>query len=135
VDVTPWNPWERFDEIQRRINRMLDEFFRQLSAYRERRSISFVPAVDLWETDSDLVMVVELPGVLEEDVDVSVSPDRLVIRGVRTDVPRGRPRIREWRWGEFEREVVLPAEVDPGTMRASFSEGTLEIHVGKRRGA
>lgn len=134
MDLKPWNPWERFEHIQRQINRMLDDFFGQLGSREQGRAISFIPAIDLWETESGLVVVVELPGVLEEDVDVSVSPSRVVIRGLRAGVPRGQPLIREWRWGEFERAVDLPAPVDPETMRASFSEGTLEIHLGKRKG-
>ena len=135
MDLKPWNPWERFEQIQREINQTLDEFCQQLQSRARSGEIRFVPAIDLWETDSDLVVVVELPGVLEEDVDVLVTPEGLTIRGVRMEVPRGRAHLREWRWGEFEREVRLPAVVDPGSMRASYSEGTLEVHIRKRRGS
>jgi HSP20 family protein len=132
VDLKPWNPWEQFERIQNDINRTLDEFCRQLTSQSAHRDIRFVPALDLWETDSELVVVIELPGVLEEDVDVSVSPGRLVVRGVRMEVPRGQAVVREWRWGEFEREVTLPKPVDPATMRATYSEGTLEVRLGKK---
>jgi HSP20 family protein len=135
VDLKPWNPWERFEQIQREINQTLDEFCRQLQSEARSRKIGFIPAIDLWETDSDLVVVVELPGVLEEDVDVLVTSGGLTIRGVRMEVPRGRAHLREWRWGEFERDVRFPADVDPESMRASYSEGTLEIHIRKRRGS
>jgi HSP20 family protein len=131
VDIKPWNPWEQFARIQSDINRTLDEFCRQLGLERESREIRFVPVVDLWETDSELVIAVQLPGVLEEDVDVYVSAESLVVRGVRMEVPRGRAVVREWRWGEFERELVLPKPVDPDTMRASLSDGVLEIRLGK----
>lgn len=134
MDLKPWNPWEQFEKIQKEINRTLDDFFRHLWSAEEGRAISFVPAVDLWETETEIVLVVEIPGVLEEDVDVSVTPSCLVLRGARAEVPRGRALIQEWRWGEFEREVSLPSTVDPDSMTATFSEGTLEIRLRKRMG-
>jgi HSP20 family protein len=132
VDTKPSNPWEQFEQTQREMNELLDRFLQQLGSREEAREISFIPAIDLWETDSDLVVVVELAGVLEEDVDLWVSPSCVVVRGLRPGVPRGRPVIREWRWGEFEREVQLPEQIDPETMRASYSEGILEIRLKKR---
>ena len=131
MDLKPWNPWEQFGRIRREINQALDEFCKQLSSGPESRDIGFVPSVDLWETDAELVVVVELPGVLEEDVDVSVSPMSLVLRGMRMEIARGRRVVREWRWGEFERHLDLPTPVEPSTMRATYSEGVLEIRLGK----
>jgi HSP20 family protein len=132
VDVKPWNPWEQFERIQEDINRTLDDFCGQIPSGPERREIRFVPSVDLWEAEAELVIVVELPGVLEEDVDVSVSPDSLIIRGMRMEIPRGRRVVREWRWGEFERHLALPTPVEPSTIRATYSEGMLEIRLGKK---
>jgi len=132
VDVKAWDPWEQFERIQKEINRTLDEFCGQVQLGPESRNIRFVPLVDLWEADAEFVIVVGLPGVLEEDVDVSISQDSLIIRGARMEVPRGRRVVGEWRWGEFERRLVLPAPVEPSTIRATFSEGMLEIHLGKK---
>lgn len=94
------------------------------------------PAIDIYETEREVVVVAELAGISEEDVEVTVSGRTLTMDGERKP-RRGRPgRLysqMEISHGPFHREVLLPAEVDAKEARAEYSHGLLEIVLPKVR--
>lgn len=91
-------------------------------------------AVDIYETDSEVVVVAEIPGISEEEVNIEVEGRMLILSGERK--PRqGRPgRLysqMEICHGPFRRELLLPAQVNPEQARAEYSQGMLEIVLPK----
>ena len=97
------------------------------------------PAVNFFEDDASFHLVVELAGVLPENVSVTVCDDTLVIRGERpmslVDTPVGELRTHslEIDYGPFCREVAIPDTVEPEAINANFSHGLLQIHLPKKR--
>jgi len=92
------------------------------------------PGVDVYETDDEVVVVVEIAGISGEEVGVEVNGRTLLLWGERK--PRGgRPRRlysqMEICHGPFQREVLLPAEVSPEGVRATYDAGMLEIVLPK----
>ncbi|MBI2913786.1 MAG: Hsp20/alpha crystallin family protein [Chloroflexi bacterium] len=92
------------------------------------------PAVDVYETDDEVVVVVEIAGIADEEVQVEVEGKALVLSGERRSLG-GRPRRlysqMEVCHGPFQREILLPAEVNPERARATYNAGMLEIVMPK----
>ena len=94
----------------------------------------WVPALDVIERDDSYVLRAELPGMSENDVEVTLENNQLTIRGMkqsRLDEQEGTFRRVESRYGRFYRTVTLPTLVDHDRIEASFDKGVLEVLVPK----
>jgi HSP20 family protein len=95
----------------------------------------FVPAVDVRETSDAYVFRVDLPGVKEEDIEISVTGNRLVLSGEREEETRDegdRSHAYEITYGSFTRAFTLPDGADADNVRAEMKDGVLHITVPKR---
>jgi HSP20 family protein len=126
------------DELQREMDRYLDHI-----AHRKPRQVVFSqrtwqPAVDLYETPSAVVALVDLSGVPQEDIDLVVTSDSVLIRGARKDVGKDEQRTYsriEIPFGPFERMLRLPATISPEETSASYRYGFLEVVMPRARAA
>lgn len=124
--------------FQQEMNRLFDEFFGRsalepFGAFREGWD-AFSPRVDVAETDKEIVVSAELPGLDEKDIDVSLSNDQLVIRGVKKEEKeeQGRSYYRAERsYGSFVRSIPLPDEVEADQVNAAFTKGVLTVTLPK----
>ena len=92
------------------------------------------PSVDVYETEEEVVVVVEIPGISEEEVEIMVDGRRLVLSGERKPGAAEQKRLysqMEICHGPFRRELLLPAEVNPEEARAGYSQGLLQIVLPK----
>ncbi len=90
--------------------------------------------VDVYQTDTDLVIQSAVAGVKTEDLDISIEADAVLIRGNRKQPPETGERnyfYQECYWGPFSRQIILPEETDPGRAQASIKEGVLTIRIPK----
>ena len=122
--------------MQREMEQLLDHF-----ATRKPPSVRFSPwawepAVDLYETAQEVVVLAELAGVGEEEIEIIVDGNTLVIRGERREsqVSRRTYYQMEISRGPFERGILLPVAVDADETRASCQDGILEIVLPKLLG-
>jgi len=134
-----WLRFQRFDplrdlvDMQSEVSRAFDTYFGQRArpAPAER---AWAPPLDVYETKDDLVVAVELPGVREKDVHLSLVGETLSVRGQRQPDAEVREenyhRIERWS-GPFERHVQLPIPVQADRVRASYRDGVLEIRLPK----
>ena len=124
-----WDPWSEFDELWKEMDRLLSAYLDRLSPEGE---VDFVPPAEVGEVGDEIVVRLDLPGVLEEDIDITLRTDRLTIRGER-EPPPGRSRTAlgtsEIRYGLFVREISLPKGVEEKGIRAGFSDGMLTIRI------
>ena len=95
------------------------------------------PPIDVYETENEVIVLVEIAAISQEEVEVTVEGKTLLIRGERRPTP-GRPgRLysqMEICYGPFQRELFLPADVDPDGAQATYDQGLLEIVLPKVRG-
>ena len=94
----------------------------------------FVPAIDVLEGDEEVLVLVDLPGLEAEQIDVSVAGNMLTIRGQRTAFPAESGRAvhsSERPAGEFSRSVPLPVPVNPEAVTATLHEGVLSVKIVK----
>ena len=120
--------------MQTRMNRLLDDFFGtrvQPGALMDR---VWAPAVDVYETPDDVVVVAEVPGVREKDIHLSIVENVLSLKGQRTPAAEAKEehshRIERWT-GPFERHIQLPVPVQGDRVRASYRDGVLEVRLPK----
>jgi len=129
-----------FSYLRNQINRLFDDFWGQswLEPRRETSAAGFWPQVDVTETDKEIKVCAEIPGVDPKDIDVSVEDGRLTITGEkkyeREQNEKDQYRM-ERSYGAFERTIALPAEVDESKAKAEFKKGVLRLTLPKRPGA
>ena len=92
------------------------------------------PAIDIYETDEDVVVLVELAGIEQDEIEVLVQNNVIIVRGERRDIKQGVKRTytqMEILWGPFERSIALPARVDTEKVEAFYKAGFLEVVLPK----
>ena len=122
--------------MQRRMNALLEDSLRGASAPREEPDAdSWIPAADAFETDGELVLLVDVAGIERDALQLDVDRDRLVLRGERR-IPEGLhgdgARRIERPYGAFSRVFELPASIDETRIRAEHRDGVLAIRLPKR---
>lgn len=124
--------------LQRRMDDMFSRFLGDWFGEEPTEMGTYWPAVDVSETDENLVVKAELPGARSEDIDISVQGNTLTIRGEKkTELEgnEGRYRHVERRYGSFQRTFTLPSEVDAEKIEATHRDGVLTITLPKRETA
>ena len=117
--------------MSKRFSDIMDEFFNDaVSARRD----SFVPSIDVSETDDKFLISAELPGMSKDDININLENNRLSISGERSfeKEDKGKKYHRvETKYGSFERSFQLPDNVDQDSISASYENGLLEISIQK----
>jgi HSP20 family protein len=93
-----------------------------------------MPAVDVWETDNELVYAFDIPGISEDEISVEYDEGALTVSGKRERTEQSendRFYRYERRFGSFSRTVGLPQGVEEDAIQADYRNGVLEIHVPK----
>ncbi len=125
-----------FGFFQNRLNRLFEGF--PLFLEENLPLKAWVPDCDVYETNKELVIKAELPGVKKEKVFVSLENNTLTIHGEREfeeDTGRENYHRVERTYGEFMRAFILPAFIEPGNILAEFKDGLLTITLPKREDA
>ena len=125
-----WEPFRDIARMQNEMGRLFDGLFES----RGGASEAWVPALDVWETASDVVYAFDLPGLAESEISIEVADDTLTVTGERRreTTEEGDRYFRfERRYGTFSRAVGLPAGVDDSKIAASYKDGVLEVRVPK----
>ena len=118
-------------DIQGQMNRLFDNFLGQPTASMER---VWAPAVDMYETKSEVVLAAELPGLSEKDIRLSITGDLLTIQGERqggNEVQDASHYRRERWYGKFERALPLPVAVEASQVKATYRDGVLTVRLPK----
>ena len=135
MTIARWDPFREVATLQDRINRLFDDAFpRSKDADEELSTVGWRPAVDVFETESSVILKVELAGVIKEDVSVEVKDNILTISGERkaeNNVQEANYYRRERVFGSFRRAFNLHYDVNPEAIKARFSDGVLTIEVPK----
>ena len=131
-----WDPARELDAFQSDMNRLFDSFFgrREGSAGAAYGSRRWIPPMDLVETDENLVLRADLPGVNEDEIEIEVKDGVLTVSGERKaqheEKREGFHRV-ERSFGRFSRALELPKGVEADSIEASFERGVLEVRMPK----
>lgn len=124
-----------FLSLHQQVERLFDDFAQNFHLTPERFGPGVaVPQMDVSETDDNIKIEADLPGVDEKDVTIEMSDNVLTIRGQRKDEHEEKHkdyRVVERASGSFSRSLTLPYEVDPDAIKAQFSKGVLAVTIPK----
>jgi HSP20 family protein len=131
--LVKWDPFRDVAELQNRINRMFDDSF---GPSRDREDevnmCAWKPAVDIYETETGVILSVDLPGVGKENVAVEVRDNILTLKGERfpkIEINQEAYYRQERCYGTFQRSFTLHHTIQPSLIKATFKDGMLEIEI------
>jgi HSP20 family protein len=130
-----WEPFRELAALQNEMGRWMTQLAAGAGGSRGNgQSSTWLPAVDVWETDAELVLSFDLPGIPEDKIAVELDDNILTVTGERerTQEHSGDRFYRfERRYGQFSRSVTLPSGVSEGDIKADYNDGVLEIRIPK----
>lgn len=132
--ITAWRPLRELEEM-----RVEDIFGRSRPTFwpRAAEEKGWVPSIDIFEKDSKVILKMELPGIKEEDIDVSVDGDMLNIKGEKkteSEVKEEDYYQSERSYGSFIRSISIPSSIDSGKIVADYEDGVLQVTMPKING-
>ena len=131
-NLTRWEPMREMMTLREAMDRLFDDAFTRPINLRDGGWSA--PAVDMYQTDDEVVVKVALPGFKADEVQINVTGDVLTLRGELKQDEEQKERawhIREHRWSSFERSISLPTEVTADKAVADFENGVLTITLPK----
>ncbi|MBF0343802.1 MAG: Hsp20/alpha crystallin family protein [Nitrospirae bacterium] len=133
-DLVPWGFGKKRQETEHPLLVMNDLFRNFLSDFGVEPFTRFNPSVNITESDKEIKVSAELPGMDEKDIDVSITQDSLTIKGEKKEEKQeeatGYYHV-ERSYGAFSRTIPLPCELDHNKIEASFKKGVLVITLPK----
>ncbi|OGL43573.1 MAG: hypothetical protein A2161_21490 [Candidatus Schekmanbacteria bacterium RBG_13_48_7] len=131
--LVPWkNIGGEITRLQKEMNTLFDKYFRGEEDIS--RSGDWIPALDLAETDKEFVVTAEIPDIDPKNIDITVSGDRLIIKGEKkkeTEEKDAHFHKIERSYGSFARQITLPAPIQEEKISADYDKGVLRVTIPK----
>ena len=125
--IIRWDPFREMTQVQSQLNRLVDQVW-------NGRQESWLPAVDVFDTQEAVVLKAELPGMDPDDIQIEVEDNVLTNKGERKfeeEVDEERYYRVERRFGSFQRSLALPQGVKADEIAAAYEDGILTLTVPK----
>jgi HSP20 family protein len=125
-----WDPLREAAAMHTELSRLMNGLFEG----NGRQTQSWVPTLDVWETEGEIVYKFDLPGVAKDAIALEVEDGSLTVSATRereSTIDKGRYHRLERRTGTFSRTVGLPQGVSEDAIKASYENGVLEVKVPK----
>ena len=125
-------PMRNFFGLHNEMGRIFGDLFASQDSEASAEETYWMPTVDISETQDNFEIRAELPGVTENDVNISVTDNRLTIKGEKHQEADGKNYHRvERRYGSFQRSFTLPRNVNTSNIKAGYTDGVLTLTIPK----
>ncbi len=137
MSIMRWRPGRELATIRDEMNRLFDDFFSGFPFPERRRGLmegEWAPTVDVAETDENIIVTAELPGVKQNDVEISVVNDVLTLKGEKREekeIKKENYHRIERSYGSFQRSITLPTGVHADKAKATYKDGVLTVTIPK----
>jgi HSP20 family protein len=126
-----WEPFREIATLQNEMSRLMNSYAGGNGGESQR---SWVPALDAWETEDEVVYALDLPGIPEDQISIEFEDGALTVSAERertNEVSEEKLYRYERRFGTYSRTFGLPQGVGEDQIKAEYKDGVLEIHVAK----
>ena len=133
--IVRWEPFRDLLATQRDFDRLFKEAFSPFSGETEQSTRAWAPPVDIYETDNNIVLKAELPGIDPKDLEIRVEDNTLYLKGERKfekEVKEEDYHRVERSYGAFSRSFSLPSSIDADKVKAEYKDGLLTLTLPKR---
>jgi len=133
--IIRWDPFRDLVTLREKMNRLFEDAFTSRGEGKDLIASTWTPAVDIYETENELILSAEIPGIDEKDVEIKVEDNTLSIRGERKfekETKEENYHRIERSYGSFYRSFTLPNYIDQDKIQAVHENGVLKITMSRR---
>ncbi|NJR56255.1 MAG: Hsp20/alpha crystallin family protein [Acaryochloris sp. CRU_2_0] len=135
MSLVHWQPMPELDTLRRQMDRLFEDFWsdRGLPLFQTAK-MTWMPAIELKETDTELVLRAQIPGISAKDLDIQMSEDTVTIMGEHQEEEKTEEKgffRSEFHYGKFQRSIALPINVHNQKAKAEFKDGVLTLTMPK----
>lgn len=130
--IEHWEPFEEIDSLRKEINKLFEQSV--LSGTLVGNGFDFMPSAEIDETDTEIHLKLEVPGMEADDLDIEVTDDAVTIKGERKSESKTEEKggfRSEFHYGKFERVVPMPTHVVKDKVSAEYKNGVLNLTIPK----
>lgn len=139
MTLSKWQPFQELSTIRKQMDRLFEDMLsggdKDWLGLHSMGGM-WTPAVEIEETDRELVLKAEIPGIDAKDLEVEVGEDRVIISGEHKEEKRSEDKEQnyyrsEFHYGQFERVVPLPMPIKTDQIKSEFKHGILTLTMTK----
>jgi HSP20 family protein len=133
--IIRWDPFREMITLREKMNRLFEDAVTSRGEEKDMISASWSPAVDIYETENELVLTAEVPGIDEKDIEIRIEDNTLFVRverKVEKETNEENYHRIERAYGTFARSFTLPHTIDQDKIQAEHESGVLKIHLPKK---
>lgn len=133
--VIRWDPFRDLVTLREKMNRLFEDAFTSRGEEKDMLATTWAPSVDIYETESELILTAEVPGLDEKDIEVKIEDNTLSMKGERKlekETKEENYHRIERSYGSFYRSFTLPRNIDQDRINAEHENGILKITMPKK---
>jgi HSP20 family protein len=134
--IIKWDPFRDMVTLREKMNRMFEDVFTgRTEEGKDFTAATWAPSVDIFETEKELVLTAEVPGIDEKDIEIKIEDNTLSLKGERKfekETKEENYHRIERSYGSFYRAFALPGSIDPERIKATHENGVLKITMPKK---
>lgn len=130
--VESWEPFGEIDTLRKEMNNLLEQFTSNLPNSGD--GLTFMPSAEIDETDEEIHLRLEVPGMKSNELDIEVMDDAVSIKGERKSETKTEENGKfhsEFHYGKFERLIPMPASIAKDKVVAEYKDGVLSLTIPK----
>jgi len=135
MNIIRWDPFRDLATLRERMNRLFEEAYTSRGEEKDMVASTWNPSVDIYETENELVLKAELPGIDENDIEIKIEDNTITLRGDRKfekETKEENYHRIERSYGSFYRSFTLPRNIDQDKIKAESETGILKVTMPKK---
>jgi HSP20 family protein len=133
--IIKWDPFRDMVTLRDKMNRLFEDAFSGRGEDKELTASTWIPSVDIYESENEMVLTAEVPGIDEKDIEIKIEDNTLTLRGERKfqkETKEENYHRIERSYGSFYRAFTLPTSIDADRIHAEHESGVLKITMPKK---
>lgn len=133
--IIRWDPFRDLITLREKMNRLFEDTFAVRGEEKDLMASTWTPSVDIYETENDVVLTAEIPGIEDKDIEIKIEDSTLSIKGERKlekETKEENYHRIERAYGTFYRSFTIPHNVDQDKIQAEHENGVLKITMPRK---